>query len=201
MRPSPPYPGTAQDGCRLRSGRRIKDLRPAPPLGRICPVYGYQGVKRYRRHRCSARCGRRVAVGVEGRARWRDSLSFFTLPHQGRVKRVCLTFRDKSRVQRIRFSNSRFSQRCAAPVVCFSGPGLARFPFFLSPRSRGWSAGRRQGLARPLTDPDEGSVGASCETHEPFAKGPAPPGAPPRHALSAAAPRSVIKRRDRRRPR
>jgi hypothetical protein len=201
MRPSPPYPGTAQDGCRLRSGRRIKDLRPAPPLGRICPVYGYQGVKRYRRHRCSARCGRRVAVGVEGRARWRDSLSFFTLPHQGRVKRVCLTFRDKSRVQRIRFSNSRFSQRCAAPVVCFSGPGLARFPFFLSPRSRGWSAGRRQGLARPLTDPDEGSVGASGEDARALCEGPGASRRSTAMSLSDTAPRSVIQRRDRRRPR
>ncbi len=34
-----------------------------------------------------------------------------------------------------------------------------------------------------------------------FAKGPAPPGAPSRTALSAAAPCSVIGRRDRRRPR
>jgi hypothetical protein len=40
----------------------------------------------------------------------------------------------------IRLSNNQFSQRSAAPVLCCSGPGLARFPFSFPLFPRGWSA-------------------------------------------------------------
>jgi hypothetical protein len=50
----------------------------------------------------------------------------------------------------IQFSNSRRSQRSAAPVVCFQARGgpASHFPSPLD--TRGWSAGRRQGGTPPL---------------------------------------------------
>src|SRR3954449_11095800 len=96
----------------------------------------------------------------------------------------------------------------------FRTPGCARLPVFLaSPKGEGWSAGRRPGGLRNL-------LSRVCETRlhaklpgpkglegggGPGARGPlrgarAPLGAPLRHALSAAAPCSVFRRRDRRRP-
>ena len=63
----------------------------------------------------------------------------------------------------IQFSNSRLErQRSAAPIVCFRDPGAARFPFFLLPSMRGWSAGRRQGACEAPLRTLRGSV---CRTH------------------------------------
>jgi hypothetical protein len=80
-----------------------------------------------------------------------------------------------------------------------SGAGSARIPVFLFPSNmRGWSAGRRQdaALRRPLAEPCDrphraptaspccqGSPLAGCA--RPMTLGAAPPGAPPRRALSA----------------
>src|ERR1041385_1400111 len=98
----------------------------------------------------------------------------------------------------------------------FSGPGIGPSPCF-PPLSigEGWSAGRRPGsLAIGSLRPALRSAGLHAELPGPkFWRGGgsrgarasceearAPLGAPSRHALSAAAPRAVIRHRDRRRP-
>src|ERR1051326_3455420 len=109
------------------------------------------------------------------------------------------------------------SQRSAVPGLCCSDAQVRPSPCF-SPLSigEGWSAGRRPGsLAIGSLRPALRSAGlhaelpgpkcwrewgsrdarASCEEAR------APLGAPSRHALSAAAPCSVLRHRDRRRPR
>src|SRR5207253_3194450 len=56
-------------------------------------------------------------------------------------------------------------------------------------------------LAPRFRDPSESEGWRGPGARGPLRGAPAPPGAPSRHALSAAAPCSVVGRRDRRRPR
>ena len=104
------------------------------------------------------------------------------------------------------------SQRSAAPVLLYFGPGVGPHPAFLSPSKRGvgapGGAGERAKLPDRLCesrstprfrDPSALRGGWRVPGRGALARGPAPPGAPTRCQLSGTASCSLFERRDRRR--